>query len=1165
MAESQEKGEAFELHVKALLEQHDFQVERDVLIAGNQVDLVARRSVGPVPEVFVIECKAYADPVGANDVNVFIGEVTAAQREEDPRVRGIIVSTSGFTRNAKRSAAAAGVTCLTVTELEQGLPPELDFEAAVARYNKHVVDRHGRLTLYSLTADAPLSVELEKVYVRLTAVRPVDQELPLEKIEEVLKALSPSEARILRLRLGLTVNGHRYSPGELALRFGFTPQRVRQIEKQSLDKVQQALDRKKTKLEAAVRQALLVQTLSMQEALTKVPRLIIIGAPGSGKTTLLQWVALTFARGLSCERIGLEEHRVPILVPLRVFGKFIESHTDRFEPTPACLLDFLEAHFDGWHLGLPQRFFARLADEGRCVFLFDGLDEVADPGRRADVARAVQMFVARYGGNRYVVTSRPAGYTGLARFGADFRRCDIRPFTDEDVESFVTNWYLAVETVVEDNPAARQKAEDNTADLLQRIRENDRIRRLVDTPLLLTVVALVHQNRTTLPERRAELYDECTQMLLGFWDEQKGGEAARELARLGELDRYEKRAIMEPVALRLHEQREAQEVEGKNLRKWLQEEFALLGTLQPDRQAELFLRVIQERAGLLVESEPDTYRFSHLTFQEYLAARAVADRDDYVEYTLARRHDSWWREVILLEVGHLSTPRSRRARRLTTDLVQAIWTAEEEDPLEQEVEKILRRNLLLAGHCLADLGSIGVEDAVRDGIVAELGRTLHTTPYSELREEAVQVLAGLGGSGSAAQAAAELIQALADDNPDVRRTAASGLGQLGQASPEILHALIVTHTDDRLWWVREEAANSLSQLGRASPDAVQAVITAFTDDDLDAPGATTPSLGTLGKVGSGTVQPFIIALTDHNSDTREVAASGLGQLGQASPDVVQALIVALTDDDSRQVRRAAVSSLGRLGQTSPKVVQALITALTDVDQQVRQTAVSSLGQLAQISPEVLQALIAALASTGSLRFSQAAASSASQLGQTSPDAIQALIPALSHDDLDTRETAARGLEQMSKSSPEALQALIIDFTYEEDSRVRENIAYRLGQLGQSSSEVAQTLIVALANDASWRVRRAAATSLGQIGQASTQVITALVGALKDSGSDVRKAAANGLARLAASDREVVLHALLPTFSDPTFAAPDGIEDRPGHDYAFDALWAIAGSRGTEGS
>jgi hypothetical protein len=39
MAESQKKGKAFELRVKALLEGHGFQVERDVLIAGNQTNL----------------------------------------------------------------------------------------------------------------------------------------------------------------------------------------------------------------------------------------------------------------------------------------------------------------------------------------------------------------------------------------------------------------------------------------------------------------------------------------------------------------------------------------------------------------------------------------------------------------------------------------------------------------------------------------------------------------------------------------------------------------------------------------------------------------------------------------------------------------------------------------------------------------------------------------------------------------------------------------------------------------------------------------------------------------------------------------------------------------------------------------------------------------------
>ncbi len=1068
-----------------------------------------------------------------------------------------------------------------------------DEETQVQAYNQFVVDRYGRLTLYSLKADAPLSVELEKVYVTLTAVERVRRQSPISDRQS-----------------------------------GVAPEEVEEE-----------------------REITVERTLSVSEALSESSRLVIVGAPGCGKTTLLQWLALTYARDAAQERLKLAESRVPVFVPLRAFGKHLESHPDRSDLNPTCLLDFMEEHFAGWQLNLPPGFFARLAEEGRCAFLFDGLDEVADPGRRADVARAVQAFVARYPGNRFAVTSRPAGYTGLARLGPDFTRCDVRPFSDDDVEQFVTNWYLTVETVAEDNPATRQKAAENSADLLGRIRENDRIRRLVDTPLLLTVVALVHQNRTTLPHRRAELYDECTQMLLGFWDEQKGGEAARELAQLGELDRYEKRAILEPIALRFHEQREAQEVEGEDLRRWLREEFAAIGDPQPQRRAALFLRVIQERAGLLVESDADTYRFSHLTFQEYLAARAVADREDYVAYTLERRHDPWWREVILLEAGHLSTPRSKRARKLTTDLVRAIWKANErigepvlsaaegsanrrvsesarrrssdEDDLEWAVERLLRRDLLLAGCCLADLGPIGVEEEVRDGIVAELGETLRTTRYSKLREETARVLTGMGGSGSAARAEEELIAALAaDDSRHVREAAARGLGQLGQASSEVVATLTQALAADDSWPVREAAASGLGQLGQASPEVVAALIGALADDDSRVREAAASGLVQLGQVSPAVVQALFQALADADSwRVCQAAASSLVQLGQTSPDVVQALFQALAADEWR-VRQTAASGLGQLGQTSPEVVQALIAALADDDYNVRQAAASGLGQLGQASPDVVQALTNAFANDNSPSVRHAAASSLGQispdtiqtltnalasddlgvckaaafglgeLGQTTPDVVQPLIHALINGHLTVRRAAAFSLGRLGHASPDIVQALTDAFTNDDSLSVRHAAASTLVHLGQAGPDFVQTLTNALA-DEDGRVRQAAASSLIQFGHASPDVVQALIHALADDDCGVRQTAASGLAQLgqagpevialliqalayadwsvqeaassslvqlAASDRDLVLRALLPTFTDPAFEKPC-LLGRPAYDHAFDALWAIAGISG----
>ena len=188
--------------------------------------------------------------------------------------------------------------------------------------------------------------------------------------------------------------------------------------------------------------------------------------------------------------------------------------------------------------------------------------------------------------------------------------------------------------------------------------------------------------------------------------------------------------------------------------------------------------------------------------------------------------------MILLEAGHLSTPRSKRARRLTTDLVRSIWKAEEEDPLEQNVERILHRNLLLAGNCLADLGPIGVDEKVRDGIVAELGEILRTTRYSRLREETARVLERSSG---AERATTELVQTLADGDPGVHWAAASSLGQLSQAGPEMAQVLIGALTDDAPG-VRQAAAFSIVQLAATEREvALRILLPVFSDSTFEKP------------------------------------------------------------------------------------------------------------------------------------------------------------------------------------------------------------------------------------------------------------------------------------------------------------------------------------------
>jgi RNase P/RNase MRP subunit POP5 len=383
------------------------------------------------------------------------------------------------------------------------------------------------------------------------------------------------------------------------------------------------------------------------------------------------------------------------------------------------------------------------------------------------------------------------------------------------------------------------------------------VQALAHNPLLLSVLAMVHQRGVGLPQRRAELYDECTDMLLGYWDQTKSGEAARELATYGALTRSEKRALLEPIALWFHE-RGAQGMEAT--REELEQEIAcqftdIFGDDKETacRRATLFLRVIDERAGLQVERETGRYAFAHLTFQEYLAARAIADRDDDIAYTVQHLHDPWWREVLLLEVGHLGDVRQfRRARRLTSDLIRAIRHA------GSWLEEVLKRDLFFAVRCLCDTSKLSVDEDLRTSLVDELIALWHTTPYTSQREEIVALFAYAMPTVDGERILEELFRCLDDRN--LRQEVVKTFGALGAAAAtSATLKRLVAFTTDANSEVRGAAARALGRLGTAA--AMPAVL-----------------------------ENLVALTTDANSSVRWAAAGALGELGTAAIGLVESLV-----------------------------------------------------------------------------------------------------------------------------------------------------------------------------------------------------------------------------------------------------------------------------------
>jgi energy-coupling factor transporter ATP-binding protein EcfA2 len=773
-------------------------------------------------------------------------------------------------------------------------------------YRQHIIERFGKLTLYSVTSEKPLAVDLEQVFVKLTASE--------KRVAKALVLMEGGGEEWVNLDALAPPRFEGYDPrGKKSKAGGFTASGMGAPPQET------------------------VVTLTLNEALREHQVLAILGAPGSGKTTLLKYVALSFARKQAAPRLGLEDDLLPIFLALRDLSRWLDAQ-DKQNGLPHLGPELLARYLSDSYaqiypsLNLPPNFFVLALAQRRCAVLLDGLDEIADSMKRIRAAELIASCLNHYVGNRFLITSRPRGYETACRLhlAAHCGECSVRDFDDEQIQSFAKSWYLAVTVDREgDNLTARDDASHRAEDLLAAVK-TERVRPLATNPLLLSILALIHQRGNQLPQRRVALYEECVEFLLGYWYQVQDGDAARELAGVGGLSRTEKRALLEPVALWLHERgAHGAEVSKAELEGQLACQFAELYAYKEAealRRAREFVEIIVLHAGLLVERESGVFAFAHLTFQEFLCARALADRADYWRTLRPHLHDPWWREVVLLLAGHLSGPGTRRAREDTAELLNQIGDA------KSPLENALHRDLLLAFRCLCDMEQLGIEASRREQLVEEVWDLWRQTGIEALRDEIFELFQYAAPTPTGELICRRLLLLSQDGNEEVRASAADALGRLGAAAatPEVV-AQLVALIQDGNEGVRASAVYALGRLGAA---------------------AATPEV----------VARLVALIQDGNEGVRASAADALGRLGAAAatPEVV-ARLVALTKDGNEGVRASAASALGRLGAAvaTPEVVGQMILMLKDAPLEVGANLAYACGQAGEkLSGEGMAALIA---------------------------------------------------------------------------------------------------------------------------------------------------------------------------------------------------------------
>lgn len=853
-------------------------------------------------------------------------------------------------------------------------------------------------------------------------------------------------------------------------------------------------------------------------------RLVVLGDPGGGKTTMLRWMATSYLlrhKGDSAfkqipdtETLPVQPW-IPVLIRCRDLGE-----TDLCR----CFTDFLTQHLNKTELQPDEADVMRAVildriAKGEVLLLVDGLDEITNPQVRMMFCQELERTSARYPDAPIVVTSRIVGYRDMPyRMGSGFEHGVIAELNKEDKDLFARRWVA----VTEQHQTAAEKIK-RAQELLDALHSSDRIERLTSNPMLLTTLALVKRKVGKLPNRRNKLYAEAVSVLLN-WN-----------PRLYQtIDEDEALPQLEYLAYEMCKRgvQRLTDDEVLDLLDKLRTEYPNIRAIR-SREPQAFLALLEARSSILIKSggswqknksqEKPVWEFRHLTFQEYLAARALIDG----RYPGRDRTKSLAQQVAPLagaveitkrgliyagpDNNEVEVPESwREALRLLVadckddDVDEVLLAILHPQPSEEAMTG--KPRAVLAALCLADEPNVSEESAqqVLAAFAAKVGEydgNIHIE--TSLDRAALEVGVGIWSP----LLKKSLIQEFCQRPSDMRwyigglwgivemacwrksgtdsRTFFTGLVQrlksgdrveIISAALTVMNAAYDGHVE-----VAEDIAGSLLDI--------------LALEDSPANNAAAWALGWLstGTANMPELQPHWIAkATDVDRVVQAFEATNASEIGTFR---WLAMVLGLSKD-----ARALPSLLRRLGETSADARKEVIGALGQSGD--KQAVLPLLTKLDDSDSSVRIAVIQALMTLGDIQ------------------SVPPLLTKLDDSDSSIRMAVIHALGQLGDK--QAVTPLIARLD-NSDADVCINIIEALRQLGDK--QAALPLITKL-DDSNIDVRKTTIRALGELGD--KQAVSPLLTKLKDSDADVRATAIRALGKL--GDKQAV-PPLLATLGD----------------------------------
>ncbi len=513
----------------------------------------------------------------------------------------------------------------------------------------------------------------------------------------------------------------------------------------------------------------------------------IKGMPGAGKTTLLDYLILIFTGRISHPLQKELNNPLPIFIRLRKLKRL-------------PLREFIGSR-EHCEEEIPYRYFEKRLDAGKCVVLFDGLDEVLDENDKDYAVHQIQLFAEKYKRNWIIVTSRPMGWS--KQFFPDFDEYEIQDLDDDAVRKFIGDWYRVVKVAESQKnlpekaspeqtskavEAAKKSAFSEAGKLWTALSKNQGLLKVARRPLMLVLITLVYKYQHSLPQGRADLYKECLKILLDTWEDKKDIDSP-----IRGIPSREKQSILMVIAFEFLKRNTLQMKVAD-----LQELVApLLSARNLPMDAEDFIGQISSRSGILVDFGVDEYGFAHRALQDRLAADYLVD-EKLTRLLLEHADQDEWREVILIAIGLVT-------KDLRAELLKALLANNDKSAA----------SLAMAGSALAE--GIQVEPALRaevtDTLIAHLNAAKTSSEFG--------ILSSSLFDADPASAQTWIGSALSGRDPNLQKRVLTsllpglGLEQSKPFLPTLINLLADAHADVNL---RAQCALAIAKIKPAADD-----------------------------------------------------------------------------------------------------------------------------------------------------------------------------------------------------------------------------------------------------------------------------------------------------------------------------------------------------------